>query len=565
METSVARRRRGSTLPTLEQLEDRSLLSPIVEYPVLPGFGVPLAITAGPDGSLWFIQASFGLDTVNSSFIGRMTTSGSVTEFPIPGMGAEGPAGGLELTAGPDGGVWYTELGGTKVARISPDGQVTEFSLPNNSGKAFGLPGLGGITAGPDGDLWFTAAAQSPNEALIEKITPTGTVTQFIIPTANATPMQITVGPDGNLWFTEPDSNKIGRITVTGSIVEYQVPPPGTTSPTSGLGAITAGPDGNLWFVESTSNEIGRITPEGIITQFTIPTANSDPTGISSGPDGNVWFTEQRGNKIGRISPDGTITELTIPTANSNPTSITAGPDGNLWFTEELQPLPGPPAKEGGQIGEVVLGLPPTPNGRFVNSLYVNLLHRPADLTGLASWTAFMSQGETRAQVVQGFENSLEYRQDVVEHVYSIFLHRAADPGGLAGWVRFLEAGGTTEQLEALIAGSSEYFQTRAGATNDGFLNALYQDTLNRTVDPSGRAAFDQALAAGMTRTQVASIVLSSKEYEGDFVNVAYKQFLNRSPDPGGFAGWVADLQAGMTEEQFLVKILSSDEYFAQA
>src|ERR1700730_2684453 len=114
-------------------------------------------------------------------------------------------------------------------------------------------------------------------------------------------------------------------------ISEYTVP----TFNSSPRG-ITTGPDGNLWFTEGESNKIGKITPSGSFAEFDIPTAGSQPLGITSGPDGNIWFVEFTGNKIGKITPSGTITEYPVPihVNGDNLRSITTGPDGNLWFTD---------------------------------------------------------------------------------------------------------------------------------------------------------------------------------------------------------------------------------------
>ena len=63
-------------------------------------------------------------------------------------------------------------------------------------------PGAGpaGITAGPDGALWFTEIGANK----IGRITTLGVVTnEFTVPTANSDPVFISVGPDGALWFTE--------------------------------------------------------------------------------------------------------------------------------------------------------------------------------------------------------------------------------------------------------------------------------------------------------------------------------------------------------------------------
>src|SRR5438132_88189 len=62
---------------------------------------------------------------------------------------------------------------------------------------------------------------------------------------AGVKPYTIAAGPDGALWFTDPTPNKIGRITTSGHVTLFPVP-------TAAANAyfIAAGPDGNLWFTE---------------------------------------------------------------------------------------------------------------------------------------------------------------------------------------------------------------------------------------------------------------------------------------------------------------------------
>jgi hypothetical protein len=104
------------------------------------------------------------------------------------------------------------------------------------------------------------------------------------------------VGPDGALWFTEISASRIGRMTTSGAVTEFDLP--GGSSP---YGIVT-GSDRSLWFTESTRDRIGQLTMAGVLTEFEIPTAGGSPTGIASGPDGNIWFTEFNGDKIGRFS-----------------------------------------------------------------------------------------------------------------------------------------------------------------------------------------------------------------------------------------------------------------------
>jgi hypothetical protein len=69
----------------------------------------PSGIAPGPDGALWFTQTS-------SHSIGRMTTSGEFTEYPIPTPFAQPDT----IVAGPDGALWFTEFFGNKIGRIDP-------------------------------------------------------------------------------------------------------------------------------------------------------------------------------------------------------------------------------------------------------------------------------------------------------------------------------------------------------------------------------------------------------------------------------------------------------------
>jgi Domain of unknown function (DUF4214) len=128
----------------------------------------------------------------------------------------------------------------------------------------------------------------------------------------------------------------------------------------------------------------------------------------------------------------------------------------------------------------------------------------------------------------------------------------------------FCGRGGTDEQLTAFLAGSAEYFQTRGGGSNDGFLNAFYQDALGRQPDSGGRAFFDQQLANGVSRAQVAAAILQSDEYRQDLVRSAYQRFLRRDADPGGLQAFVNYLAEGGRAEVVIAALVASEEYFAR-
>ncbi len=324
----------------------------IREYPAIPSgsSGNALgAITAGPDGAMWFTGVPTG-NPFGALAIGRITTPG-MTSFSIINLGPNSGSFGFGIAPGQDGALWFAtntseiqECGrflctvdDAEIRRISTSGVLSAYDL----GNPYSPAGVNGITAGPDGALWFSDGGL--NE--IGRITTSGVITLFPVTTSNSVLPVIAAGPDGALWFTEATANQIGRITTAGVITEFPIP----TTASSPFG-IAAGPDGALWFTETNGNKIGRISTGGAISEYPVPTAGAAPYGIALGPDGALWFAESSGNNIGRITVLGTITEYPVPTPSSGPMGVAAGPDGALWFTETS-----------GNIGQIVAITNPTP------------------------------------------------------------------------------------------------------------------------------------------------------------------------------------------------------------
>jgi streptogramin lyase len=236
---------------------------------------------------------------------------GTVTNYTDPSIKVP-----YEITAGPDGALWFTNNGNNSIGRITTDGTVTSYSNPS-----IGQPE--GIAAGPDGALWFTNV-EDPYTGVgnnsIGRITTSGMVTNHTDPSIQE-PSAIAAGSDGALWFTNYGNSSIRRITTSGIVTDYGV---------SNVDGMAAGPDGALWFT-SYGNSIGRITTSGIITTFT-GSGISFPYGIAAGPDGALWFTNRGNGSIGRITTTGIVTNFTGP-GISDPFGIAAGSDGARWFT----------------------------------------------------------------------------------------------------------------------------------------------------------------------------------------------------------------------------------------
>jgi len=220
----------------------------------------------------------------------------------------------------------------------------------------------------------------------------------------------------------------------------------------------------------------------------------------------------------------------------------------------------------GGAAGGFVAAFPAavTHNQQFIGQLYLDLLNRAVDPSGLAFWDAQLAAGATRVQVALGIEQTMEFERNVVNGLYLHYLHRVADAGGLEFYAQLMSQGATIEHVEALIIGSDEYFADQGGS-NDAFLNAVYQDVLGRPIDSTGLAWWNSLLAAGQTRTQVASQILSTDEYRQRVVQLTYLRLLHRTASAAELAYWVGVLRSGASDQQVAADVAGSDEYYANA
>ena len=91
-------------------------------------------------------------------------------------------------------------------------------------------------------------------------------------------------------------------MTPTGTLTEFSMP-----TSNAGVAGLAMGADGNVWFTEAGANQLGVISQTGVIREYPIPTANSNPRGPTLGPDGHLWFPEYAGN-LARVSGLGRST-----------------------------------------------------------------------------------------------------------------------------------------------------------------------------------------------------------------------------------------------------------------
>jgi hypothetical protein len=204
----------------------------------------------------------------------------------------------------------------------------------------------------------------------------------------------------------------------------------------------------------------------------------------------------------------------------------------------------------------------PTANQQFVAQVFLDLLGRGVDDGGQSAFSGMLDQGVARGTVVLIIEASNEYTSDVVRQLYATYLHRGADDEEVAIWSSFLRGGSSVESVALQFIDSAEFRTTQGQSTNDGFLNALYQDVFSRSVDTGGRQFWDQFLNGGGTTAQIASAVLSSQEYHDDVVKFGFLTLLRRLVDDAGLSAFSNALAAGLADALFNAQVIASDEYF---
>lgn len=196
-------------------------------------------VVDSPDGTPW-ITAD------------RPTPSGLLGYIFTTKAGCTGPVLGDALgaiTLGADNFVWFASdptlnsQTPSQIFRLNPaNGQVVNtYTLGTNSI-------VSDLSAGPDGALWY--ADSGLNE--IGRVATDGAITHYPVPASNSGLFGIANGCDGALWFTERKANKIGRITTSGTITEYTVP-----TANAGLGEIVGCLGNALYFVET--HAIGKV------------------------------------------------------------------------------------------------------------------------------------------------------------------------------------------------------------------------------------------------------------------------------------------------------------------
>ena len=219
---------------------------------------------------------------------------------------------------------------------------------------------------------------------------------------------------------------------------------------------------------------------------------------------------------------------------------------------------------------------------QFVKRFYQVILGRSPDAAGLAYWSSSLeSLGKSGADIAKGFIFSAEYAIDSKSNdaylatLYSAFFNRPADAAGKTYWLEQMAQGMTREEVLDGFLNSIEFknladsYGIIPNATPvELFVSRFYKQTLGRLPDAAGLASWTSKLNSGTASgSDVAFGFVFSEEFTArgldntDFLNVLYRAFFAREPDIAGFNGWKTQLDAGTSREEVLQGFLGAPEF----
>jgi hypothetical protein len=144
--------------------------------------------------------------------------------------------------------------------------------------------------------------------------------------------------------------------------------------------------------------------------------------------------------------------------------------------------------------------------GRIVDSYYLDYLGRAADAAGRAGWVSAIQQGMSLEAVQAGFLASPEYQghinTDYVQSLYLNVLHRTGSAAELAGWNNALPQLG--------LAGVAAAFTTSVEHRVD-VTTSYYEDLLGRAPQPGEAAALADGVKGDLLAVE--AVILGSGEY----------------------------------------------------
>jgi len=274
-------------------------------------------IKIAKDGSVWFTES-------NAPGIGKLNpVTGKESEFLLPS--ASHSLAPTFLVLDKHGNVWFNEVDfsdatGGKLGRLSSSGVITEWAVPTVGAE------IEEIALDHQGNLWFAEQGNiskiSPNK--VGKLNPCNqTITEYTSPTPNSRPAGIVVAADDTIWFSEHAADKIAHLFPNRAhgVTTTVTPVSTVASPSSSAQAGNPGkPTNPVTASAQTTTAYSRVTRSQGIVEYSLPHTGSlsNTEDMRFDKHGNLFFENDSTAQIGELvlSRDDaapTIREWAIP------------------------------------------------------------------------------------------------------------------------------------------------------------------------------------------------------------------------------------------------------------
>ncbi len=334
-------------------------------YEFTKNLQAPGNITDGPNGNIWYLYSS-------GDGIGEVTPTGpttaSITGYTFPNSGTNVNRSLHAIAAGPGGDVWFTEtvtnngIAQFEIGKITPSGTITEYAQP--TGGTDPLTSGGGLTEGSDGNLYVAESGTDQIGQVIPSTPPT--FNQFPNPDTSAInaggALDITQGPDGKIWYTQSSPQAVVKLAIgagtpspspTSSPIATPTPVvvPIITQPTTTFTTPTPTPTASAptGFAPPRINTATTIHKRGRINAVQLLFEPSDPDTLFPSDPLNVADATNVGSyqllAMVRQKRSRTIVVQPVPLASATyshvtiPASATYGPFEEVTLTLS-QPIP---------------------------------------------------------------------------------------------------------------------------------------------------------------------------------------------------------------------------------
>ena len=267
-----------------------------------------------------------------------------------------------EIYAGPDGMIYFTQKLQDRVGRITLDGRLELFSLPEGSNPH-------GLRFSSTGG-WYVTLENF--DEIVELSKEDGSIVAAYSVAFDCPQIQGIVGPHGfaidqrdRLWYTGRTSDVLGWVDpATGEHKRFELPTRPEIAPNFDFFLVkpqASAPinidfyrEGNAWFVNLQTNQIGRIDLQDQMTLFDIEgfgTDNTRPINVFQGPEGFIWVTIEGDNAasaqntqqslggIARFDPSTETFEAYPQKLSKGAGGALGVKDNSVWFQYQEEAL----------------------------------------------------------------------------------------------------------------------------------------------------------------------------------------------------------------------------------